>query len=160
MVSFEDELKAARVQGLAVAARLVGWTDAEDVVQAAALKAWKHYPDFRQDCTFKTWFTRIVLNEALMVYRSRRTTDVVTQAKPIEDVAKRLRDQRSSPEAQVLGQERRDRLAAAILQLKPKLRSTTLTYAVKKSRDGTLSQTEKARVFRAKKQLHKLLGGS
>ena len=40
--------------------------DAEDVTQTALLKAFRKLSQFRFDSQFRTWVTRIVINEALM----------------------------------------------------------------------------------------------
>ena len=38
--------------------------EAQDIFQKACLKAWKAFPNFRQDCHFKTWIYRIVRSAA------------------------------------------------------------------------------------------------
>ena len=45
--------------------------DAEDAVQDAVLSAYVHLRNFEGRSAFTTWFTRIVLNAALMVLRKR-----------------------------------------------------------------------------------------
>jgi RNA polymerase sigma-70 factor (ECF subfamily) len=45
--------------------------DAQDVWQDTVLKAWSSLPHLRQPEYFKTWFTRILLNEAKQVLRRR-----------------------------------------------------------------------------------------
>src|ERR1700722_10497712 len=49
--------------------------DAEDVSQQAFLKALANIGQFRGVSQFSTWLTRIVMNEALMVMRRRRSDD-------------------------------------------------------------------------------------
>ena len=44
-------------------------TDAEDVVQEAVLKAFRHLSGFRGEAKFSTWLVRIVTNEARMRLR-------------------------------------------------------------------------------------------
>lgn len=51
---------------------LGGDDEAEDVLQAAYLKAFGSLAQFRQECSLGTWLTRIVMNEALAVVRRRR----------------------------------------------------------------------------------------
>lgn len=51
--------------------------EAEDVVQAAYVKAFTHLDGFRGEAQFSTWLTRIALNEAIARLRRRRpTTDI------------------------------------------------------------------------------------
>ena len=38
--------------------------EAQDIFQKACLKAWKAFPNFRQDCHFKTWVYRVVRSAA------------------------------------------------------------------------------------------------
>jgi RNA polymerase sigma factor (sigma-70 family) len=46
----------------------------KDVVQKAFLKAYEQLASFRGESAFKTWFHRIVVNEALQMARSRKTS--------------------------------------------------------------------------------------
>ncbi|MFN7938322.1 MAG: sigma-70 family RNA polymerase sigma factor [Bryobacteraceae bacterium] len=46
--------------------------DAEDAVQTAYFLAFRHLAGFRRESSFKTWFTHIVVNCALMKLRERR----------------------------------------------------------------------------------------
>ena len=48
--------------------------DARDVVQEAALAAWRNLHSLRQPEYFKTWLTRIVINRCKSFLRSRRET--------------------------------------------------------------------------------------
>lgn len=48
--------------------------EAEDVVQAAYVKAFTHLDGFRGEAQFSTWLTRIALNEAIARLRRRRAT--------------------------------------------------------------------------------------
>jgi RNA polymerase sigma-70 factor, ECF subfamily len=47
--------------------------EAEDVLQEVQLKSWKHLSSFRCDSSFRTWTTRIAINEALQSIRRART---------------------------------------------------------------------------------------
>jgi len=42
-----------------------------DAVQAAYLSAFRHFDSFRAEASFKTWITRIVMNQCLMRLRDR-----------------------------------------------------------------------------------------
>ena len=59
--------------------------DAQDVVQNTFLSAMEHLPSFRQDASFSTWVTRIAINFALKLLRSRRLHPTVTLDAPDED---------------------------------------------------------------------------
>jgi RNA polymerase sigma-70 factor (ECF subfamily) len=66
-------------------------TDADDVIQEVLLKVWRHLSTFRLESTFRTWMTRVAVNEALQSYRRERRRSVCqalddfeTFASPIE----------------------------------------------------------------------------
>lgn len=48
--------------------------EAEDVVQAAYVKAFTHLEGFRGEARFSTWLTRIAINEAISRLRGRKRT--------------------------------------------------------------------------------------
>jgi len=50
-------------------------TDAEDAVCSAVLKAYENFSQLREIKYFKTWITRIVINEAYMICRKNKNTD-------------------------------------------------------------------------------------
>ncbi len=47
-------------------------SDADDVLQQTFLKAYKYLHQFRYDASFKTWLSRIAINESRQVDRKRR----------------------------------------------------------------------------------------
>jgi RNA polymerase sigma-70 factor (ECF subfamily) len=61
--------------------------DAEDAVQEAALKAWRHFGRFRRDTDLKPWLFAIVANECRHQRRSKWWS-VVRQPDAIDDAAK------------------------------------------------------------------------
>lgn len=52
--------------------------EAEDAVQAAWLNAYRALASFRRDAAFRTWVTRIALNEASARLHQRRRLELVT----------------------------------------------------------------------------------
>jgi RNA polymerase sigma-70 factor, ECF subfamily len=59
-----------------VTSMIGGTTDVEDVLQDVLLKVWRHLSTFRSESSFRTWMTRVAMNEALQLYRrnQRRLT--------------------------------------------------------------------------------------
>jgi RNA polymerase sigma-70 factor, ECF subfamily len=47
--------------------------DAEDVLQEAIMKAFRHISSFDERASFSTWFTRIAINTALMLLRRKNS---------------------------------------------------------------------------------------
>lgn len=70
--AFEGLVSRHERRLFALARRLVGPTDAEDVVQTAFLSALEALGRFRGESSFGTWITRIAANAALKVLRGRK----------------------------------------------------------------------------------------
>ena len=70
--------------------------DAEDALQEATLKAFTHLPQFDGRSRFSTWFTRIGINEALMMLRKdrahRRVPINVDNELPADDCCQEIAD--------------------------------------------------------------------
>jgi RNA polymerase sigma-70 factor (ECF subfamily) len=47
-------------------------SDREDVLQEALLKVWRHLASFRSQSSFRTWMTRVAINEVRQSYRRAR----------------------------------------------------------------------------------------
>jgi RNA polymerase sigma-70 factor, ECF subfamily len=47
-------------------------SDTDDIVQNVLLKLWSRLSTFRSESTFRTWATRVAINETLMLYRRER----------------------------------------------------------------------------------------
>lgn len=79
MDAFAELFEPLRGKVFAVACRMLGPQDAEDVVMDTYLRAWKALPGFRGTCSLKTWLMRIARNRSLDVIRSRRTVPVMAE---------------------------------------------------------------------------------
>lgn len=44
-------------------------TDADDLLQDVLFKVWRRLSTFRSESSFRTWMTRVVINEVLQAYR-------------------------------------------------------------------------------------------
>jgi RNA polymerase sigma-70 factor (ECF subfamily) len=141
--------------------------DAEDIVQQTFQKAFVHLQKFEGKSSLSTWLTRIAINQALMLLRSRRGQHEV----PIDDSsghdaspALELADAGPDPEAAYLQKEETQVLSAAMRRLRPAMRRTIELREL-----GELSTEEtaghlgvsvgavKARVFHARRKLGKTL---
>ena len=140
--------------------------DAEDNLQNVFCKAYGKIRQYKGNSQFSTWLTRIVINEALMVLRKRRSNDGLLRAeedKPTDDLEAKteLRDWRADPERQYLTKE----LAAKVLdKLSPALSKPFILQKgegwtcqeVAEALDIT-TQTAKSRIFRARVRLRQQL---
>ena len=52
-----------------IASMVQNKADADDLFQEALLKVWHHLPTFRSESSFRTWMTRVAINEVLQAYR-------------------------------------------------------------------------------------------
>jgi RNA polymerase sigma factor (sigma-70 family) len=142
--------------------------DAEDIVQQTFQKAFVHLQRFEGKSSLSTWLTRIAINQALMLLRSRRGLREVLigdssgdeEATPALEPA----DTNPDPEARFLQREKTEILSAAMRQLGPGLRKTIELRELGElsNRDtaahlGVSIGTVKTRVFRARKELAKAL---
>ena len=90
--------------------------DAEDALQTAWLKAYRALASFRADASFRTWMTRIAINEATSRLRQQRKLTAI----PVEEVTMTPSD---SPEQEVFTKELARMLEHEIDELPDGLRS-------------------------------------
>jgi RNA polymerase sigma-70 factor, ECF subfamily len=138
--------------------------DAEDAVQNAFLSGYRHLRSFEGRSALKTWFTRIVLNAALMVQRKRRPSGIapVPEASNSHEVNWLESIPASQPDPETAHAEREtfDFINGILGKMKPILRQAfTMTYFDELSGQeacallGISSVTFKARLFRARRVL-------
>ena len=142
--------------------------DAEDIVQQTFQKAFFHLQKFEGKPSISTWLTRIAINQALMLLRSRRGLREVLIGDSYGDeeatATLELADANLDPEASFLQRERTQILSTAMRELKPGMRR-----AIELRELGELSNRDtaahlgvsigavKARVFHARRRLRKAL---
>lgn len=140
------------------------WEDTEDVLQDSLLKAFMNIGEFRNDCAFSTWLTRIAINSALMVLRKRRRHTNNLEGKPTSSteslVLQELPDLSPTPEFLYAEHQARESLRGAILHLPWSFRSVTELYLAKDCSTREVAETlgitvgaVKSRLMRAKKAL-------
>jgi len=52
-----------------IASMVRNTADVDDLLQEVLLKVWRHLSTFRSQSSFRTWMTRVAINEALQSYR-------------------------------------------------------------------------------------------
>lgn len=143
--------------------------EADEAVQDAFLRAFRHFDSFQDDLPFEVWFTRILINGCLDRIKSRRRrerwfpprADAFDAPDPVELVAGTDR----TPEEALLGREQRSQIAAALRQLPDRQRLVFLLSQVEghSSREvgaitGLTESTVRVHLFRAVRKLRRLLG--
>lgn len=162
MDAFKQMFVAYRPKFVAMArAILRNREDAEDAVQNAFLSGHLHLRSFQGRSALTTWFTRIVLNSALMI-RRRRKTSLLSETGSSDDT-RRMYDIPASqpdPEMAYAEQEASQFVDQLLGKMKPALRQAfTMTYYQELSGPeasvllGVSTGTFKARLFRARRQL-------
>ena len=141
--------------------------DAEDAVQRAFQRALVNLQRFREDSTFSTWLTRIVVNDALMELRQRRRREPLRESSADaeqEDRGVEIADGRPTPEEILCASERRATVRRAVAGLRESLRVVVLhgelqglTSAETARRLGLTVSAVKARTFHARRFLRKHL---
>ena len=165
--SFEDMFVASRSKFVTVASSILrNREDAEDAVQNAFLSGYRHLRSFEGRSALTTWFTRIVLNAALMIQRKRKTSAIAPfpvnsdshEASWLESIPGPQPD----PETIHGQQEAFDFVNGILGKMKPILRQAfTMTYFDELSCSeacallGISSATFKARLFRARQAVLK-----
>ena len=138
--------------------------DAEDALQDAFLRAYRGLPSFEGRAKFSSWLTRIAVNSALMILRTRRVRpemSVKQQSGAADDgPSLDVRDNALNPEQLCDQQQRCDAVLRDIQRLSPRLRSA---LSVRMSQDssiqeialslGVSSASLKSRLHRARKRL-------
>jgi len=163
--AFEEMFVASRTKFVATAFSILrNKEDAEDAVQNAFLSGYLHLRSFEGRSALRTWFTRIVLNAALMMRRKRKPSTMQTfpennnsrEVNWMENIAASHPD----PEMVHAEQETLQLIDGILGKMKPVLRQAfRMTYFDELSGPeactvlGVSAGTFKARLFRAKRLL-------
>jgi RNA polymerase sigma-70 factor (ECF subfamily) len=127
--------------------------DVDDLLQEVLLKVWRHLSTFRSQSSFRTWMTRVAINEALQSYRRagcrpicQALTDFDTFASPNESALQSL------TRAETIQIVRK-----AVVQLPEKYRQALILREFKQRSAREIAQslhlsipTVKTRLFRAR----------
>jgi RNA polymerase sigma-70 factor (ECF subfamily) len=163
--AFEEMFLASRRNFVAMAHGILGnREDAEDAVQNAFLSGYLHLRSFEGRSALRTWFTRIVLNAALMIRRKRKPSTIqpLPENSNSREVDWTENIPASEPDPEMVHAERETlQLIDGILgKMNPVLRQAfTMTYFDELSGPetcavlGVSAGTFKARLFRARRQV-------
>ncbi len=94
--------------------------DAEDAMQNAFLKAFLSLSQFRREARFRSWLTRIAINEALQrLHKQKELIASIHEVQKLEEdwMPKQISDWGANPEQSLLAGELRQILEKAILAL-------------------------------------------
>jgi len=142
--------------------------DSEEVLQESFLKALQHIADFRGESQFRTWLTRIAINEARMRLRKYRPMlhDSIDEAPDdtMDFRPRELRDWRPNPEQRLRETELAQLLEKAIRSLAPLYREVFVLRDVEHLSSQETAQAlgislpaAKARLLRARLMMREYL---
>jgi RNA polymerase sigma-70 factor, ECF subfamily len=163
--ALEEMFAASRSKFVAIAYSILrNREDAEDAVQNAFLSAYRHLRSFEGRSALTTWFTRIVLNAALMIQRKHRLSRIMplpeTSISHEANWTERIPNSQPDPEMVHAERETLQFINGLLEKMKPALRQAfTMTYCDELSGPeacallGVSAGTFKARLFRARRQL-------
>ena len=162
--AFQEMFLASRPKFVGMAqAILRNREDAEDAVQNAFLSAYLHLRSFEGRSALTTWFTRVVINAALMIRRKRKSPISLlpdTSVSQDDNWMEHIPASQPDPETVYAESEIIQVINGVIGKMKPALRrALAMTYYDELSGPeacallGVSAGTFKARLFRAKRQL-------
>ena len=160
--AFDELVRATYADTYTLAYRLTGnEEDARDVVQDAYLRAYRGIRRFRGDARFTTWLYRITANCASTHLGKR----VKNQHEELDDDTPLVDSEAGhDPEQQMAVSLERDRVAAALAELPPRLRSVVvlrdvydLPHEAIAAELGITEAAAKVRLHRARKKLRERL---
>jgi len=163
--AFEEMFAASRPKFVVMArAILRNREDAEDAVQNAFLSGYLHLRSFEGRSALRTWFTRIVLNAALMIQRKRRPSMILPLPENSDsreiNWTEKIPTSEPDPEMVHAKRETFECINGILGKMNPALRQAfTMTYYDELSGPeacavlGISAGTFKARLFRARRQV-------
>lgn len=167
--AFEEMFVASRRMFLRRAdAILRNKEDAEDAVQNAFMSAFLKLHRFQGRSALSTWFTRVVINAALMIRRSREPAWLASLPEPKSQAdlhwTETLLSSQPDPETLCAERERAQQIQAALQTMTPILRQAfDLVYHQELSIREACARLNvgipafKARLFRARQELFQAL---
>ena len=170
--AFEAELAPVLDRAYAVAFRLAGnRDDAQDLVQDAAIQAFRAFHSFQTGTNFKAWFTRILVNRFLNVKRAQGRRPQTVSIDEAEDFflfqqakQRKMLASGSDPAAALTAKLDRQLIADALLDLPPEFRAVSTLYLIEGLAYEEIAQllevpigTVRSRLHRGRKLLQKAL---
>lgn len=131
-------------------------TDADDVLQDVSLKVWRRLSTFRAESSFRTWMTRVAVNEALQAYRREQRTPHLQAFGNLDDLV----SPGESPHQSLARVEVTQAVRSAVAELPAKYRQVLILRDLEErsaqetaqSLQSTISAV-KTRLFRARLML-------
>jgi RNA polymerase sigma-70 factor, ECF subfamily len=132
----------------------------DDFVQEVFLKAWRHLASFRSESSFRTWITRIAVNEVMQFYRRERKAPVCPALRDLDTYASSF----ESPHQSLERKEATQQVRSAIAKLPAMYREILVLRNLKELSEIEVARSiqggipmVKTRLFRARQLLSSAL---
>jgi RNA polymerase sigma-70 factor, ECF subfamily len=136
--------------------------DAEDLVQDAAVQAYRAFQTFTPGTNFRAWFFRVLTNAFYQTHRKKRRqpdTTSIEDAPPLylysRAAEEGLLSRSEDPAALVLGQLDRDEIGAAIQELPEEYRLACALYFVEEFSYQEVAEVLDCPVGTVRSRLHR-----
>lgn len=143
--------------------RLITKEENDDLEQEVYVKIWKNSDKYKEQGSIKSWIASITKNTSLDYLKSsyKKISDTATSD---DLILTNIKDKKSSPESNVIKQERQKRIVDAINHLKPKFKEVIMICEINGYSYEECAQklkcplgTVKSRIYNAKKELAQAL---
>lgn len=145
--------------------------DAEDLVQEAALRAFRAFDSFEPGTNFKAWFLRILMNQFLQGYRKHRREPETVDVENVEDLYLYARTREvglhawsPDPAQLLMSKLDEEQVAAAVGALPAEYRAVAVLYFMQDLSYREIAEvvgcpvgTVRSRLHRGRKLLQKAL---
>jgi RNA polymerase sigma-70 factor (ECF subfamily) len=128
-------------------------SDADDIMQEVQLKIWRGLGSYRSEASFRTWMTRVAINEALQFYRKAKRVPLAHARTELAE----LKSPSESPLQACVRSQLTERLKAAVERLPAKHRQVVVLHSLQElSLQETAQEVQattpavKTQLFRAK----------
>jgi RNA polymerase sigma-70 factor (ECF subfamily) len=135
-------------------------TDLDDILQEVLLKVWRHLATFRSECSFRTWMTRVAMNEVLQSYRRKRRNPLCQAPGDLDAFASQV----ESPHQSFARLEATKTVRSALAGLPAKYRQVLILRDIEQLTAGETAESlqstipaVKTRLFRARLMLSEAL---
>jgi RNA polymerase sigma-70 factor (ECF subfamily) len=135
-------------------------TDADDILQEVLLKVWRHLSTFRSESSFRTWMTRVAMNEVLQSYRQKRRNPLCQASGDLDGFASQV----ESPHQSFARLEATKTVRSAVAGLPAKYRQVLILRDIEELSAGETAESlqstipaVKTRLFRARHMLSEAL---
>ena len=134
--------------------------DADDILQEVLLKVWRHLSTFRSESSFRTWMTRVAMNEVLQSYRRKRRNPLCQAPGDLDAFASHV----ESPHQSFARLEATKTVRRAVASLPAKYRQVLILRDIEQLSAGETAESlqstipaVKTRLFRARHMLSQAL---